>query len=101
MDVFKSLNGMLIKGLGCCVRCRAHHQPQNLPLEMSVVSAERRQNWWPADAPLSTSVTGWSVLDLAMCLRKIQFNFLKPAARLQNSYLVSGYNGNRQSKTKI
>lgn len=53
MDVLESLNGMLIKGCGCGLRCKDHLQ--NVPLEMSVVSAQTRQHCWPADAPRSTS----------------------------------------------
>lgn len=59
MDVLESLNGMLIKGLGCGLGCKDHHQLQNVPLEMSVISAQTRQLCWPADAPCSTSTTGW------------------------------------------
>lgn len=43
MDVLESLNGMLIKGLGCGLRCKDHLQLQNVPLEMSVISAQTRQ----------------------------------------------------------
>lgn len=39
-------------------------------------------------------------LDFTMSLSQKQFNFLKPAARLQSSYLASEYDGNRQSKAK-
>lgn len=54
MDVLGSLNGMLIKGLGCGLRCKDHLKPHNVPLEMSVVSAKTRQLCWPAEAPCST-----------------------------------------------
>lgn len=52
MDVLESLNGMLIKGLGCGLRCKDHHQLQNVPLETSVIGTETRELCWPADAPL-------------------------------------------------
>lgn len=61
MEVLESLNGMLIKGYVCCLKCKAHHQLQNVPLEMSVMSAETRQPCWSADSPCRTSTTGWLV----------------------------------------
>lgn len=64
MDVLESLNGMLIKGLGCGLGCKDHLELQNVPLEMSVISAQTRQLCWPADAPCSTSPTGWLVWTL-------------------------------------
>lgn len=42
MDVLEPLNGMLIKDLGCGLRCKDHLQLQNVPLEMSVISAQTR-----------------------------------------------------------
>lgn len=98
MDVLESLNGMLIKGLGRCLRCEAHHQLQNVPLEMSVIGAETRQPCWPADAPCHTSTIGWLVGSLQCASDKNNFDFLKPAARLHNSYLVSEYNGNSKAQ---
>lgn len=84
MDILEALNGMLIKGLGCGLRCKDHHQHQNVPLEMSVISAQTRQLCWPADAPCSTSTAWWLVWTLQCVSDKKQFNFHKPAARLQN-----------------
>lgn len=84
MDVLEALNGMLIKGLGCGLRCKDHHQHQNVPLEMSVISAQTRQLCWPADAPCSTSTTWWLVWTLQCISDKKQFSFHKPAARLRN-----------------
>lgn len=51
MDVLGSLNGMLIKGLGCGLGCKDHLKLQNVPLEASVISSETRQHCCPADAP--------------------------------------------------
>lgn len=51
MDVLESLNGMLIKGLGCGLGCKDHLKLQNVPLETSVIGAETRQLCCPADAP--------------------------------------------------
>lgn len=55
MDVLECLNGMLIKGLGCGLRCKDHRPLQNVPLEMSIIGAQTRQLCWPADAPLQHS----------------------------------------------
>lgn len=70
MDVLESLNGMLIKGLGCGLRCKDHLQHQNVPLETSVISAQTRQHCWPTDAPCSTSSTGLLVWTLHPALHK-------------------------------
>lgn len=65
MDVLESLNGMLIKGLGCGLRCKDHHQHHNVPLEMSVISGETRQLRWPPDAPpAALQPQGWLVWTL-------------------------------------
>lgn len=48
MDVLERLNGMLIKGLVCCLGHKAHHQIHNVPLETSVTSTETRQPCSPA-----------------------------------------------------
>lgn len=84
MDVLESLNGMLIKDLGCGLRCKDHRQLQNVPLELSVISAQTRELYWPADAPLQHFNHRLVDLDFATCRRQKQFNFDKPAARLQN-----------------
>lgn len=75
MDVLVSLNGMLIKGLGCGLRCKDHLQLQNVPLEMSVIGGQTRQLCWPADAPLQhfNCRLVWFG----------QLNFHNPAARIQ------------------
>jgi len=86
MDVLVSLNGMMIKGLGCGLRCKDHLELQNVPLEMSVISAQTRQLCWPADAfppPPATLQRQAGRSGLATFLRQKQFNFHKPAARLQ------------------
>ena len=100
MDVLVSLNGMLIKGLGCGLRCKVHLQLQNVPLEMSVISAQTRQLCWPSDAPLQPFIHRLVGLGFATYRRQKQFNFHKHTARLQNSHFVSEYNGNRQGKNK-
>lgn len=101
MDVLESLNGMLIKGLGCGLRCKDHHQPHNVPLEMSAVSAQTRQLCRPADAPCSTSTTGWLVQTSQCASDKNN----STSASLQPDYraeqLLSECNGNRQSKAKM
>lgn len=77
MDVLESLNGMLIKGLGCGLRCKDHLQLQNVPLEMSVISAQTRQPCSPADAPCSTGLCN-------LPQTKNKSSFHNPAVRLQN-----------------
>lgn len=100
MDVLEALNGMLIKGLGCGLRCKDHHQHQNVPLEMSVISAQTRQLCWPADAPCSTSTTWWLVWTLHLRQKTIQLPQACSQTTEQNNYFVSEFNGNRQSKAK-
>lgn len=56
MDVLVSLNGMLIKGLECGLRCKDHLQLQNVPLEISVISAETWPSCLAADASCSTEL---------------------------------------------
>lgn len=92
MDILESPNGMLIKGLGCGLRCKEHLQLQSFPLGMSVISAQTRQLCWPPDAPCSTSATAWLVWTLQLSLGKNNPNStsLQPYC-----YTVLESNGNR------
>lgn len=100
MDVLESLNGMLIKGLGCGLRCRDHLQLQNVPLEMSVIKCTDKAALLASRCPLQHFSYRLVGLDGAAKLRQKQFKFHKPAAILQN-YFVLKYNGNRQSKANM
>lgn len=84
MDVLESLNGMLIKGLGCGLGCKDQLQFHNVPLEMSAISAQAQRLSWPADAPCSTLAIGWLLRLNHFCnlLQTKQFHSHRPAVRL-------------------
>lgn len=95
MDVLERLNGMLIKGLVCCLRHRAHRQIRNFPLAMSVISADARQpccpphhHHRPQTTTTTSTITTWRFdhnmvsLDFKMWPRWKEVNFHDPAAAL-------------------
>lgn len=81
MDVLERLNGMLIKGLVCCLGHKAHHQIHNVPLETSVTNAETKQPYSPA-APHTKLQSQYGWFGLENVAKWKEFKFCDPAAAL-------------------
>lgn len=99
MDVLERLNGMLIKGLVCCLRHKAHRQIHNVPLQTSVISAEARQPCRPA-TPLHRASTAIWLVWTFKCGQMEGVQLQRSCSCSVHSYLVSLYNESRQNKAK-
>lgn len=89
MDVLESLNGMLIKGLGCGLRCKDQLRLQNVPLEMSVISAQTRHFCLPPDALCCMLATGWMVWTLQM--QQLNSTWLEQHHRAAQDIMGTGW----------
>lgn len=100
MDVLERLNGMLIKGLVCCLRHKAHRQIHNVPLETSVISAEARQPCRPPPPAQSLNCNMVGLVWTLKCGQMEGVQLQRSCSCSVHSYLLSLYNGSRQNKAK-
>lgn len=102
MDVLQSLSGMLIKGLRCGLRCKDHLQLQNVPLEMSVISAQqgRTAGLQMPPAALQAQACWFGLCNLPQT-KTIPLPQACSQNTEQNSDFVSENNGNRQRRANM